>query len=238
MIAGGICVSERLMIAAGNVLSLRHCAGAVIVATSEGVLYLESRFAWYLLRDCLADRLGRIEIGAQRGSAPLVYSIEQAEFSRRGPGQVRLQPDHNPLRPGLWLMEGEVWADYHPADSLQIVAAKAEHTLIVGFSGATYELRFVDSSVRDRAIKLITDASPPDGPPWHFTVHDAAAFLDWIPSSFPRVHCLAIKELPHRPGAWGSLNLVYDRREEPSAAAFASRCRPALGFERAAIPER
>lgn len=213
-------IADQVCFAANTILYLRVFANSVTIVATTSCLALECSNPSFALRDLLAERQTEFSSGSTYGRRPLDYTVvatEASEHPRRQNGRPAI--DNAAVKDGWFLLETGDVREYHPWNSLQIVAMTRAQRLIIGFASIIYEVSFATGTDSKLQFRQITGATKR----CHCTVHPAHAYLDWLPSA--RVNCERIREIPGLPDL-SSLQEVKDFGAAPEHAEFKSKVPP------------
>jgi len=207
--------TDDVCLPATTIIYLTLSADALSIVTSEGYLCIDCVHPRFPLRDCFAWKAFDFRKSASPQGGPFDPGLRTAAFSKSPPRQYRAPPlvDNVAARDGWFIIELRERTDYHPWESAQIFGVNGQH-LVLGFASTTYQASFAVGTDLRNELNQIVDG----GRCSHLTVHQPAAFLNWLPS--PRHHCERIREIPDRPDAMGRLSPSVDFRERPEHIAF------------------
>lgn len=210
-------------------LSVRRGADFIELVSSEGTVVIEGQHLEHLLRQMLHGQIHQLKDNEDWGFGCRVDAVSM-KHSRLAVGQELPFPDSCLLPKGWLCIEQETFADYHPADSLQIIGQQRGR-FFLGFALTTYEAIPIDGEADELRTQLMEVFYKEVR---HLTAWVEGGFLAWPPSQ--RLHMAAIKEVPHRPDSWDSIDLIRDLRSEPEQQAFIKRLfkpvTPALSMDR------
>jgi hypothetical protein len=213
-------IADQVCFAANTILYFRVFADTVTIVATTSWLALECSNPSFAMRDLLAERQTEFSSGSTYGPKPLDYTVVATEASERPRRQNGPPPiDNVPAKEGWFVIETGNVREYHPWNSLQIVAVTRAQRLIIGFASIVYEATFPTGTDLKLQFRQITGATKR----CHCTVHPAHAYLDWLPSA--RVHCERIREIPGLPDLT-SLQEVKDFGAAPEHAEFKSKVPP------------
>jgi hypothetical protein len=212
--------ADEVFLAAFTILYFRVFADSVTIVATTSCVALECCNPSFALRDLLAERQTEFSTGSTYGRRPLDYTVvatEASEHPRRQTGRPAI--DNAPVKDGWFVLETGNVREYHPWNSLQIVAVTRAQRLIIGFASIVYEATFPTGTDLKSQFRQITGATKRG----HCTIHPADAYLNWLPSA--RVYCERIREIPGLPDLT-SLQEVKDFGAAPEHAEFKSKVPP------------
>lgn len=206
-------INESLKLWPETMLSIRRAKDFIELVTREGTVIIEGLHLEHLLRLVLHGQLRQLKDDEAFNFGCRVDAVAM-KHSRLTPRHDLPFPDSCLLPQGWLCMEGEVFADYHPADSLQIIGSQRGR-LVLGFALSTYEVRAIDGQTHELRGQMMEEFNKEA---YHLTAWSKGGFLAWPPSK--RIHVAAINEVPHRPDSWDSIDLMVDLRGEREKKAF------------------